>query len=125
MPESPAWLAYQDRHSEALEVVALMYTDGDTSSPLALTAYQEMVDTLKFEKDADMQMTYAAILKSPSGRKRFLLVTSVAVISMLSGNNIISYYLGTMLDQAGITNTTTQLEIVRIILLYFLSSRLC
>jgi len=28
------------------------------------------------------------------------------------GNNIVSYYLGDMLDQAGSTDTTTQLEIV-------------
>lgn len=28
------------------------------------------------------------------------------------GNNIVSYYLGSMLDNAGITNTNTQLQIV-------------
>lgn len=32
---------------------------------------------------------------------------------MSIGNNIISYYLGTMLTQAGIPNSKTQLEIVR------------
>ena len=34
-----------------------------------------------------------------------------AFFSTLAGNIIASYYLGTMLDNAGITNTTTQLEI--------------
>lgn len=30
---------------------------------------------------------------------------------MLPGTNIVTYYFGTMLEQAGITNPTTQLEI--------------
>jgi len=51
------------------------------------------------------------MVKTPSSRKRMLLNISVAVFTMLSGNNIISYYLGTMLDNAGITDSTTQLEI--------------
>jgi hypothetical protein len=48
----------------------------------------------------------------PSTRKRMILSTSVAVFTMVSGNNIISFYLGGMLENAGITDTTTQLEIV-------------
>jgi hypothetical protein len=38
------------------------------------------------------------------------------------GNNIASYYLGTMLSNAGIANTTTKLEIVSQILLVYISS---
>lgn len=57
-------------------------------------------------------MTVKEIVRTPSRRKRLMLTISVAVFSMLSGNNIVSYYLGTMLDGAGVTDTTTQLEIV-------------
>lgn len=42
----------------------------------------------------------------------------MAFFNTLSGNNINSYYLATMLDNAGITNTTTQLQIVSVVILY-------
>lgn len=51
------------------------------------------------------------MFKTPNARKRMSLVISVAVFSMVSGNNVVTYYLGNMLDHAGITDTKTQLEI--------------
>lgn len=49
--------------------------------------------------------------KTPSARRRILLACSAAVFSTIAGNVIASYYLGSMLSNAGITDTTTQLEI--------------
>ncbi|RDW57613.1 MFS sugar transporter-like protein [Coleophoma cylindrospora] len=111
IPESPRWLIYKGRNEEALQVIAQTNCDGDASNPVVLVQYKEMVDTIEFEKNSGETMSFLEIVKTPSARKRTLLAVSVAVFTMLSGNNIISYYLGTMLDNAGITNSTTQLEI--------------
>ncbi|OKL57944.1 hypothetical protein UA08_06398 [Talaromyces atroroseus] len=48
-------------------------------------------------------------------RKRLLLVVSVAVLAMSSGNNLVTFYLGDILDNAGITNSTTQLKICLVV----------
>lgn len=92
--------------------MALTYADGDRNDPVVLAQYKEIVDTLKYEIENGETLNMAQTIKTPGSRRRLLLCISVAVIAMLSGNNIISYYLGTMLDNAGITDSTTQLEIV-------------
>ncbi|KAK7721547.1 Solute carrier 2, facilitated glucose transporter member 1 [Botryosphaeria dothidea] len=92
-------------------LIASGITNGDQTDPATLVEFKSISDTLKWEKESG-KMTIKEIVRTPSRRKRLMLTISVAVFSMLSGNNIVSYYLGTMLDGAGVTDTTTQLEIV-------------
>ena len=111
IPESPRWLVYQNQHPAALTVVAQTYANGDTTSPIVLAAYKEIVDTINYEKNVGETLSMAQMFKTRVARKRVLLACSAAVFSTIAGNVIASYYLGTMLTNAGITDTTTQLQI--------------
>ncbi|CAK7235265.1 hypothetical protein SEUCBS140593_009226 [Sporothrix eucalyptigena] len=111
LPESPRWLIYHDRHEEALEVIAATEANGNKADTVALAQYKEIADTLRWEKEYGQTVSLKTMINTPSSRKRLMLSLSVAVCAMLSGNNIVSYYLSYMLDNAGIKDTTTQLEI--------------
>ncbi|CAG9950555.1 unnamed protein product [Clonostachys rosea f. rosea IK726] len=85
IPESPRWLAFRDRREEA-----------------------RLLHRSTTEKAQSMSLK--AIVRKPN-RRRLLLALSVAPLAMLTGSNVITYYFGSMLTQAGIGNPTTQLQI--------------
>lgn len=111
IPESPRWLAYRGHREDALAVVAQTYANGDLDSPIVLATYKEIIDTLEYEKNSEQTLSLLEVVKTPSARKRLILACSAAVFSTIAGNVIASYYLGSELDNAGITSTTTQLQI--------------
>lgn len=77
-----------------------------------LLQYKEICDTLDFERQDEAQLGLRQILRNRGARKRLTIAGTCAFFSTLAGNIIASYYLGAMLEHAGITDTTTQLQIV-------------
>lgn len=131
-PESPRWLEANGHHKEALQVVAYTHTNGDITAQETIDQYQEIVDNIAWEKDHGFTMTYLEAFRTPSARKRILLVFSMVCCSTLTGqssisnhditfltistgNSVITYFLGAVLDNAGITDTITQLQIVSLV----------
>ncbi|KAJ9142977.1 MFS sugar transporter-like protein [Pleurostoma richardsiae] len=111
VPESPRWLIYQDRLEDGLEVLAITSGGGSRAHPVVVTEFNEITDTIRFEKEAGTKKDWVEPFRTPVNRKRMSLALSVAVIGSVSGNTVISYYLGDMLDQAGIRDTTEQLQV--------------
>ncbi|KAL1867939.1 hypothetical protein VTK73DRAFT_3904 [Phialemonium thermophilum] len=111
VPESPRWLVARGRAAEALHVLARANARGDEADAVVLVQFQEICDTLEYERHEDAQLSLRQILRNAGARRRLIISATCAFFSTLAGNIIASYYLGTMLDNAGITNTTTQLQI--------------
>lgn len=104
------WLVYQGQKEYALEVLAVAHGFGNKEDPAVVADYHEIVQTLEVEKSQG-SVSPMETVRTPGNRYRLMLAVSAGVLCMTAGNNIGTYYLGTMLDQAGITNTKTQLQV--------------
>jgi hypothetical protein len=111
VPESPRWLINNERHEEALEVLAVVNAGGDQSNPEVLLQYREISDTIAWEKTEGRQLSLRQALSRAPTRRRLLITSTFSVMVMLPGTNIITFYFGSMLSQAGITSATTQLQV--------------
>src|SRR5262245_40411249 len=111
VPESPRWLVSRNRNEEALQVIAMINSNGDRQAPETVLQYREITDTLAWEKSEGRQMTLSQAWRNPLNRKRLALAATYPVIVMLCGNNTITYFFGDMMSQAGISDARTQLII--------------
>jgi MFS-type transporter involved in bile tolerance (Atg22 family) len=110
LPESPRWLAYKDRQEEALAVLARV--NGTTTDDVGVQVqFREIVDTIEYEKSDGRSLGFSELVRTAPNRKRLILALSIAPLTMMTGSNVITYYFGTMLSQAGIDDTRTQLHI--------------
>lgn len=106
VPESPRWLIAHDRHSEALEILSIANARDEAKTELQ---YHEIVDTLALEKQR--HISFRKTLRRKENRRRLLITTTFSVIVMFPGTNIVTFYFGDMLSNAGIASATTQLQI--------------
>jgi MFS family permease len=90
IPESPRWLMWQGREAEALEVLAIMSSNGNKRDPVVLTQFQQVSETVAFEKEHKPAQNWLDAFKTRNSRRRMLLACSCAVIGNMSGSGIIS-----------------------------------
>jgi hypothetical protein len=95
-------------------VAAQTNANGNVSDPVVIAVYREIIDTIDWEKKEGRTMSPKEMIKTPVARKRLLIGMSPGPFSCIAGNIIASYYLGSELDTAGITNSNDQLKAVRL-----------
>ncbi|KAH9905811.1 putative hexose carrier protein [Xylariomycetidae sp. FL2044] len=110
VPESPRWLLHEGYYEYSRAAVAQTNSDGDIFDPVAVAVYKEILDTLEWEKKDGRTMSPKEIMKTPTARKRLLIGMSAGPFSCIAGNIIASYYLGSELATAGITDSQDQLK---------------
>lgn len=109
LPETPRWLMANDRHEEALEVMAKYHGEGDRNSPIVQLEYKEMMEDISTTGSDKRWWDYRELFNSPEVRYRSMIVVAVAFISQWSGNGPVSYYYPQMLAAAGITDNHKRL----------------
>ncbi|TAQ84257.1 hypothetical protein B7494_g7412 [Chlorociboria aeruginascens] len=102
LPESPRWLAKQDRWEDAIQVLALVHAKGDPNSPFVAKEMAEIREVVEFER-ANHDVTYWELL-TPKMINRTHIGVFCQIWSQLTGMNVMMYYITYIFSMAGLGN---------------------
>ncbi|EJU05890.1 general substrate transporter [Dacryopinax primogenitus] len=110
-PESPRWLIGKGRVEEARALLVKYHANGEENHPLVELEMQEMSEALAKEGLTSWRNLFdlRVLFNTPGWRYRIMLNIAFAWFGQFAGNNVISYYLPSMLRRIGVTDTDTQL----------------
>ncbi|KAH9211971.1 general substrate transporter [Leptodontidium sp. 2 PMI_412] len=110
-PESPRWLIAHDRREEALAIFAKYHGEGDENSPVVQLQYHEVIDNLHATKDDNPWWDFRELVNTRAARYRLYMVIGMSFFGQWSGNNVVSYFMPAMIENAGIKSKNKQLLI--------------
>lgn len=88
LPESPRWLARQDRWEDAHAVLTLVHGKGDPNSAFVVREFQEIKAMCEFERN-NADVTYLELFK-PDMINRTHIGIFMQIWSQLTGVNVMS-----------------------------------
>lgn len=106
-PESPRYLVFKDKIDEAKNIL-IKYHNGGVQGALVDFELEEIVTTLRAEKEAKGSTSWADMFRTKGNRHRSLISITLGVFSQWNGVGVVSYYFVLVLETAGITNVTYQ-----------------
>lgn len=115
VPESPRWLIARERDEEALEVLVIMQGERNTNVQDGSRQLMEIRATIRAEAKQFPRNPWREIVSTKANRRRLAILCTFGPMINMFGNFIISFYLGKILTQAGITKTQTQTQVQVII----------
>lgn len=107
VPESPRWLISRDRHEEALVILANAHANGNVNDELVQYEFTEIKETIALEAEFSKR-GISELWSTRGNRHRMLICICAGLFSQLSGNSLVSYYIGDILTQVGIESPETQ-----------------
>ncbi|PGH15110.1 hypothetical protein AJ79_02636 [Helicocarpus griseus UAMH5409] len=111
VPESPRWFIAQERHDEALSILAYYHAEGDAQNPTVQFEFQEIKETLRLEMEYARTSSYLDFLRTRGNRYRLMLLISQGLISQYSGNALFSNYTNLIYTSMGFTEQSQKIPL--------------
>lgn len=105
-----SFLVAKGENDKARNLLVKFHAAGDTSSPLVALEMLQIEEAIRIERNSENQGMKGLfkLLRKPANRRRLQIVFVLAIAAQWSGNTVLSYYLGLVLKQVGITDPTQQ-----------------
>jgi hypothetical protein len=107
LPESPRYLISRDRYEEAEQVLIKYHAEGNAESPFVKAEIVEIKATLEIEME-NSKRSWADMVRTAGMRRRVVIGSLLGLFTQLSGNVVISYFLGDVLKLIGYTDPSFQ-----------------
>ncbi|KAK4234497.1 lactose permease [Achaetomium macrosporum] len=109
LPESPRFLISKDRYEEAERVLVKYHAEGDAQSAFVKAELVEIKTTLEIEMEHSKR-SWMDMVRTAGMRRRVVIGSLLGLFTQLSGNVVISYFLGDVLKLIGYTDPTFQAQ---------------
>ncbi|GAN06123.1 general substrate transporter [Mucor ambiguus] len=110
IPESPRWLIYQGRFSEAKQILRVLRAKNDDNDVELRMEYTGIIQERNYDRKYSSQSYKSLIDKGiDNNRKRTILGVGLHIMTQLTGINAILFYLPYILESTGVNESNSAL----------------
>jgi MFS family permease len=111
IPESPRWLYSHGHNEKAWDVITKYHGDGSRDNAFVTLQIREYEEAINIEGSDKRAWDFRELVNTKAARWRLVCVGIASFLSQWAQGGITTYYMGGLLESAGVTDTSRVLDV--------------